>query len=599
MKTMAKDKETKKAEPKKEVVLFRGIGVSSGIVIGKAHLIINAKEDAVQFGHIDSTLVDAELERFSKALIKSIEQLQSIKKKLSAEGGGKEHIGIIDAHEMMLNDEMLIEDTKRLIKDKKMNVEWALNTVLKDITELFGRMDDEYLKERSSDIGHIVDRILLNLSGGKRAGLSDITEPSIVVAHDLSPTDTAEMVKTKVLGFLTDIGGRTSHTAIMARSLEMPAVVGLEDITANVKTGDTLIVDGMTGAVIVNPSENVKKVYEKRKKRYLKYDKALHHYRDLPAETRDGQKISLMGNIELVDEVGSLLEHGAEGIGLYRSEFLYLNRKELPTEAEHIAAYKHVAKKAAPYPVVVRTLDIGGDKLLDNVSPIDETNPAMGLRAIRLCLKRTDIFRTQLRGILRASAYGKLKILIPMLSGIDELRRAKALIEEAKAELREEGKDFDDAIQVGSMIEVPSAALIADLFAKESDFLSIGTNDLLQYSLAIDRVNEHVAYLYEPFHPAVLRMIKGVVDAAREQNISVSVCGEMAGEPEHAVIFLGMGLDKLSMSAYSLLRVKRIIRAVSFEEAKNISSEALKFSTAREVESFVTARLKDYYEDEF
>ena len=578
-------------EVKSEVVLMRGIGVSSGIVIGKAHLIDRAGVDTAQFCHIDDSAVDAELKRFRDALTESRGQLRRIKKRLSKEGRGKEHIGIVDAHEMILKDQMLIHDTQKHIKQKRMNAEWALKSVLKDIRELFSRVDDEYLKERGSDIEHIVDRILANLSGRKHAGISEIETPSVVIAHDLSPTDTAQMVKGKVLGFLTDIGGRTSHTAIMARSLEIPAVVGLESVTENVKAGDTVIVDGMTGAVIVNPSESVVKVYERRRKRYRKYDKDLHHYRGMPAETTDGRRIKLMGNMELAEEISTLLYHGAEGIGLYRSEFLYMNRKELPTEEEHFAAYRHVAKRLGSNSVVVRTLDIGGDKFLGDTDTSDEINPAMGLRAIRLCLKRTDLFKTQLRGILRASAHGNIKIMFPMISGMDELRRAKALLQEAMEELEKEEKPFDRDIEVGVMIEVPSAALIADLLAKEVDFFSIGTNDLLQYSLAIDRVNEHVAYLYEPFHPAILRMIKGVIDAAHKSGISVSVCGEMAGEPEHALVFIGFGLEQLSMNAFSLLRVKRLIRSISFEEARDISIKALKFSTAREVENYVGARL--------
>ncbi len=587
------------SDMKKEVVLARGIGVSSGIVIGRVYLVNTSGVEASKFCHLDESAVSEEIKRFKDALSESKKQLARIKKKLSMEGRGKDHLGIIDAHELILKDQMLIHDTLRLIKQKRMNAEWALNTVLNDIKELFSRVDDEYLKERGSDVEHIVDRILANLAGRKHTAFEDLKEPSIVVARDLSPTDTAQMVKGKVLAFLTEIGGRTSHTAIIARSLEIPAVVGLENITANAKTGDIVIVDGMTGAVIVNPSESVVKVYEKRRRRYRKYDKALHHYRNLPAETSDGVRIKLSGNMELIEEINSLSDHGSEGIGLYRSEFLYLNKSTLPTEEEHVAVYRHVAKKMAPNSVVIRTLDIGGDKLHSSLSISDEENPALGLRAIRFSLKRTDIFITQLKGILRASSYGKIKIMFPMISGIEELRRAKALFERAKDELIEEKKSFDPDMEVGIMIEVPSAVLIADLLADEVDFFSIGTNDLLQYTLAIDRVNEHVAYLYEPFHPAVLRMIKGVVDAAKKKGISVSVCGEMAGEPEHALIFLGFGIEQLSMNAFSLLRVKKLIRSVDFKDVQKISKNVLKFSTAREVERYVTAQVAKLYSEEF
>jgi len=577
---------------------MRGIGVSSGIVIGKAY-VVDRRTDAVQFCHLDPSQAHSEVKRFTGAVSESKKQLRRITRMLTKEGRGKEHIGIIDAHLMILKDQMLINDTIKLIKQERMNAEWALKTVLKGIRELFDKMDDRYFKERSSDIEHIVDRIIMNLSGEEHASIADIEEPSVVVAHDLSPADTAQMVKGKVVAFLTDIGGKTSHTAIMARSLEIPAVVGLENVTRNAEAGDTIIVDGMTGAVIINPSESVLHVYERRRSKYASYDKELHHYRNLPAETLDGRRIRLMGNMEIAEEITSLLDHGAEGIGLYRSEFLYLNRKDLPTEEEHMASYVHVAKQMSPRPVVVRTLDIGGDKFLSPMEVADEINPAMGLRAIRLCLKRPDMFITQLRGILRASAYGKLKVMFPMISGIDELRRAKAIFEETKEELRRENKPFDPDIEVGVMIEVPSAAFIADLLAKEADFFSIGTNDLLQYSLAIDRVNEHVAYLYEPFHPAVLRIIKNVVDCAKQRGISVSVCGEMAGEPEHALMFIGMGLEQLSMNAFSLLRVKRLVRSVRYEDAKDIVTTALTFSTAREVENYVSSKVIELYREEF
>lgn len=587
------------ADAKKEVVLMRGIGVSPGIVIGKAYLMGREGVDTPQFCHLDPAGVDREVKRFGGAVTESRRQIRRIKRTLVKEGRGKEHISILDAHLMILKDRMLIKDTVKLIKEERMNAEWALKTVLKGIRAFFDRMDDRYFKERSSDVEHIVDRILLTLAGEKHTTIADIEEPVVVVAHDLSPTDTAQMVKGKVLAFLTDIGGKTSHTAIMARSLEIPAVVGLENITARLETGDAVIVDGMTGAVIISPSESVINVYKKRKERHENYGRILHHYRDLPAETTDGKRIRLLGNMELAEEIDSLLDHGVEGIGLYRSEFLYLNRKDLPTEEEHLAAYRHVIKKISPHTVTIRTLDIGGDKFLSHMETADEINPAMGLRAIRLCLKRPDIFKTQLRGILRASAYGKMKMMFPMISGVDELWKAKAFLEEAKEELRKEGKPFDEEIEVGIMIEVPSAAFIADILAKEADFFSIGTNDLLQYSLAIDRVNEHVAYLYEPFHPAVLRIIKNVIDCARTQGIDVSMCGEMAGEPEHALIFVGMGFENLSMNAFSLLRVKKLIRSISFSEASDIARTALTFSTAREVEHYVSSRLSDFYKEEY
>ncbi|MBI5642452.1 MAG: phosphoenolpyruvate--protein phosphotransferase [Deltaproteobacteria bacterium] len=587
------------ADVKKQVILMKGIGVSSGIIIGKAYLIERGVIEPAQFCYLDIAETDSEIERFQNALKASRDQLLRIKKKMEQDGKGKEHIRIIDAHLMILKDNMLINDTVKVIKEERVNAEWALKTVLKDLMEYFDKIDDEYLKERSMDIEHIVNRVLINLMGKKHESITEIKYPSIVIAHDLAPTDTAQMVKGMVLGFLTDVGGRTSHTAIMARSLEIPAVVGLETITRKAEMGDIIIVDGTTGTVIINPSDSVVDVYRKRKERYENYGRALFHYRDLPCETTDGRRVRLMGNMEIVEEIDSLLEHGAEGIGLYRTEFLYLNRKDLPTEEEHIKAYKQVIKKMAPNPVTIRTLDIGGDKVLSHVDMPKEINPAMGLRAIRFCLKNTDIFRTQLRGILRASVYGKIKIMFPMISGIEEIRQAKALLEQSKEELKAEGKAFDPDIEVGVMIEIPSAAIIADLIVKEVNFISIGTNDLLQYSLAIDRVNEHVAYLYEPFHPAVLRIIKTVADAANKAGISVGVCGEMAGEPEYALILLGFGLDLLSMNAFSILKVKRLIRSISFAEAKKICKMITSFATAKEVESFINLKLPGLYKEEF
>ena len=586
-------------DSRKQVVLMKGIGVSSGIVIGHAYILERGMVEPSQFCYLDPSETAGEIERFRGALKASREQLMRIKRKMEQDGKGKEHIRIIDAHLMILKDNMLINDTIKAISGQRVNAEWALKTVLNDIMEYFEKMDDPYLRERAMDIEHIVNRLLLNLMGRKHESIADIKEPVVVVAHDLAPTDTAQMVKGTVLGFLTDVGGKTSHTAIMARSLEIPAVVGLESITRKAESGDTVIVDGTTGTVILNPSESVVEVYKRRRERYENYGKALFHYKDLPSETTDGRRVRLVGNMEIVEEIDALVEHGAEGIGLYRTEFLYLNRKDLPTEEEHVRAYRQVARKMAPNPVVIRTLDVGGDKIITQVESQKEINPALGLRAIRFCLKNIDIFKIQLRGILRASSYGDIKIMFPMISGIEELRRARQILEECKRELKSEGKAFNPDIEVGVMIEVPSAAMIADLIVKEASFISIGTNDLLQYSLAIDRVNEHVAYLYEPFHPAVLRIIKGVVEAANKAGVSVSVCGEMAGEPEYALILLGFGVDQLSMNAYSVLRVKRLIRSISHGEAKKICKNILGFATAKEVENYINMKLPGLYKEEF
>lgn len=586
-------------EARKQVVLMKGIGVSSGIVIGRVYLLDRGIVEPAHYCYLDKGETENEIERFKNAIKESRDQILRIKKKMEADGKGKEHIRIIDAHQMILKDQMLINDTVKVIKEERVNAEWALKKVLKDLMEYFEKIDDVYLRERGADIEHTVNRVLVNLMGRKHESISEIKTSSVIVAGDLSPADTAQMVKGTVLGFLTEVGGFTSHTAIMARSLEIPAVVGLDSITRKVETGDAVIVDGTTGTVLINPSESVIEVYRKRKERYESYGRALLNYKDLPCETTDGRRIRLMGNMEMVEEADSLQQHGAEGIGLYRTEFLYLNRAALPTEEEHFKAYKAVAKRSAPHPVIIRTLDVGGDKMLQDVESFKEPNPALGLRAIRFCLKNPDIFKVQLRGILRASVTGNIKVMFPMISGIDELRHAKAVLEEAKDELGKEGKPFNPKIEIGAMIEIPSAAIIADLIAKEVDFVSIGTNDLLQYSLAIDRVNEHVAYLYEPFHPAVLRIIKTVADAAQKAGISAGVCGEMAGQPEYALILLGFGIDHLSMNAFSILKVKRFIRSISYSETRKICKHVLGFATAKEVENYVLGRLPELYKEEF
>ena len=580
-------------------IVLKGIGVSPGINIGRAYLVGGGSLETPAYCYLDTTYISSEVKRFKNAVQESKDQLMKIRNHLLKDGKGKEHIRIIDAHLIMLEDKMLIDDTIKIIKKEKVNAEWAIKMVMREIREFFDSIDDEYIRERGSDIDHICDRVLKNLMGKKHETISEIKEEVIVVAHDLAPTDTAQMVKGKVLGFLTDIGGKTSHTAIVARSLEIPAVVGLESITQKVNAGDTLILDGSSGMVIINPSQKVIKEYQKKKGQYSDYERLLHHYRKLPAEMQDGRRIRLMGNIEMADEIPSLLDHGAEGIGLYRTEFLYINRKNLPTEDEHFKIYKDVVERVSPHPTIIRTLDIGGDKFLSQMELAPEMNPAMGLRAIRFCLKEPEIFKTQLKGILRASVFGNLKIMFPMISGVDELRKAKAVMEMAKDELRNEGVAFNSKIFVGAMIEVPSAAIIADILAKEVDFFSIGTNDLLQYALAIDRVNEHVSYLYEPLHPAALRIIKNITDSAHKAGIAVGVCGEMAGEPEYALILLGLGLDQLSMNALSILKVKKVIRSIKYSEAKEIGEKALTLSTAQEIERFIRGEMAKRFPEEY
>ena len=422
--------------------------------------------------------------------------------------------------------------------------------------------------------------------GGKQLSLTNLKEKVIIIAYDLSPSDTAVMHKKNVIGFATDIGGRTSHTAIMAKSLEIPAVVGLERVTSVVRNGKTVIVDGNRGLFIAEPSKRTLDRYTAQKKRYEKLEKELSTLKNLPCETLDGHRVELSANIELPEEVPSVLKHGADGIGLYRSEYLYINRVDLPNEEDQFRAYKEVARKMGSRRVIIRTLDIGGDKFLSQLEIPREMNPFMGWRAIRFCLARPEIFKMQLRAILRASTFGNLKIMYPMISGVEEIRQANAILEEVKSDLKKRKIPFDRNIEVGAMIEIPSAALTSDILAKEVDFFSIGTNDLIQYALAVDRVNEKIAYLYEPAHPAVLRLIRDVIHNGHKNGIWVGMCGEMAGDPALVLILLGMGLDEFSTSPILLPEIKKIIRAFTLKEAKKMAEKALTFGTGKEIAQF-------------
>ncbi|RJP55672.1 MAG: phosphoenolpyruvate--protein phosphotransferase [Deltaproteobacteria bacterium] len=585
-------------EPKrKEDYVVKGIGGSPGIVIGKAQPIERDRIDIFAYRLIDQAEVPGEERRFKIAVEESKEQCLKVKDNILSQDA-KEVVYIIDAQLMILEDRMLIDETIRRIREEKINAEWALEITLQKLRGAFKNIDDEYLSERKSDVDYIGERIVRNLLGKKQDSISDLKEKAIIVAHDLSPADTAQMTRDKVIGFATDIGGKTSHTAIMARALGIPAVVGLERITQEVKIGDFLIIDGNTGIVLINPTKTVLNEYLEKKRIYERLEKELFKYKDLPAQTLDGYRIKVVANIELIEEIPSVLEHGAEGIGLYRTEFLYLRRKELPSEEEQFQAYKSVVERFHSY-TTIRTMDIGGDKFISHLDLAKEMNPAMGLRAIRFCLREVDIFKTQLRAILKASNYGKIKIMFPMISGVSEILQTKEILEKVKLELKNDGIPFDSNIKIGIMIEIPSAVTLADILAKEVDFFSIGTNDLIQYSLAIDRVNEHVAYLYEPLHPAVLRVIKHVVECGHNAGIKVGMCGEMAGEPLYIPILLGMGLDELSMNALSVLGVKKIIRSITYKESRELLDSIMGFSTASEIKSFVKEEMIKRFPSDF
>jgi len=576
-------------------IILKGIPAAPGIVIGRAHIF--GKEDLdVEKMPINDEQVPLEISRFEDALIQTRQEIIALQRKIAAEMGS-EHGEVFDAHLLVLEDRMLIEEVISKVKKEKVAVDFVFSEVLKRYANVFARIEDEYLKERISDINDVGRRILRNLLGKKRKSLSDLEDEVVIVAHDLSPSDTAMMHKNKVIGFVTDIGGKTSHTAIMAKSLEIPAVVGLEIGTEKIKNGDLVIVDGSSGLLIVAPDPETLKRYEVREEKIKGQSAAFASIRDLPAQTQDGKLVSLAANIEFPEEIPSVLLHGADGVGLYRTEYFYMNRRDLPTEDEQFEAYKQLANSFGDKPVIVRTMDLGGDKFISQLNVPKEMSPFMGWRAIRFCLARPDIFKTQLRAILRASVHANLRVMFPMISGVEELRKAKELLEDCKRELKNEGKYYNEKLEVGAMIEVPSAALTSDVLSREVSFFSIGTNDLIQYSLAVDRTNEKIAYLYEPTHPAVLRLIKGVIEAGHNSNIWVGMCGEMCGEPSLALLLLGMGLDEFSMPSASILEIKNVIRSVSLSRAKEIADEALTLLTGTDVEKFLQAKLKEILPD--
>ncbi|MFH1459254.1 MAG: phosphoenolpyruvate--protein phosphotransferase [Candidatus Omnitrophota bacterium] len=571
--------------------MLKGIAVSPGIAIGRV-FVWDSEEYTISKHLIPENSIPLEITRFEEALIKTRSEILEIQKKISKEMGF-EHAEIFNAHLLVLEDRMLIEEVINKIKKEKNNVEHVFVTILKKYADIFSKMDDEYLRERLIDIQDVGKRIIRNLLGKQRQGLKDLKEKVIVVATNLSPSDTALMHKDKVIAFATDMGGRTSHTAILARSLEIPGVVGLKTLTPSVKNGDIIIIDGNNGVVLINPVKTIIKKYQREKKKFLDFEKGLSRLKTLPAITQDGHSVVIGANIEFPEEMDSVIAHGSQGIGLYRTEYMYLNRTDLPTEEEHFQAYKKVAQSMKKNPVVIRTMDIGGDKFVSHLDIPYEMNPLMGHRAIRFCLAQPEIFKVQLRGILRASIFGNLKIMYPMISGLNELRQANAILKEVKQELKKKHIQFDNDIEVGIMIEVPSAALIADILAKEVAFFSIGTNDLIQYSLAVDRINEKIAYLYEPAHPAVLRLIKSIIDIGHNAGLWVGMCGEMAAEPVYTLLLLGMGLDEFSASAVAIPEIKKIVRSVTIEQARQIAEHVLELSAADEILAYANLKLKE------
>ncbi|SJZ62371.1 phosphoenolpyruvate--protein phosphotransferase [Garciella nitratireducens] len=568
---------------------MKGIGASPGIAIGKAYVLTH-QEIKVDQKNIEDKEIAKEQQKLEKAIEISKKQLQTIKEKAVSELGVSE-AEIFKAHLLVLEDPEFIGQIQYSIENEKINAAYATQKIMEQFIKVFQSMDDAYFKERAADIKDVGTRLLKNILGIASQDLSMLEEDVVIFAHDLTPSDTAQMNKNRVLGFGTEIGGRTSHTAIMARSLEIPAVVGLKEVTQQAQQGDMVILDGLTGEVFLNPSQEVLQKYQSKKEMYENYRKELEKLKDLPAQTSDGHRVEIVGNIGTPKDVEGVLKNGGEGIGLYRTEFLYMDRESMPTEEEQFEAYKEVLENMEGKPVIIRTLDIGGDKKLPYLDTPEEMNPFLGWRAIRLCLENKEMFKTQLRAILRASVFGKALIMFPMISGVQEVRQAKELLEEAKKELEAENKKYDKDIKVGIMVEIPSAAVSADIIAKEVDFFSIGTNDLCQYTIAVDRMNEKISHLYQPLHPAILRLVKNVIDASHKERIFTGMCGEMAGDPISTLILLGLGLDEFSMSASSIPQIKKIIRSVSMEEAKQIAQEALSLSTSEEIKEMVEKKL--------
>ncbi|MDD6639951.1 MAG: phosphoenolpyruvate--protein phosphotransferase [Erysipelotrichaceae bacterium] len=567
--------------------MLKGIAASSGITIAKAYKL---ETPQITIEKKDSNPQE-EIEKFKNALAASRKDIETIKERATGKLSDEE-LEIFDAHLMVVDDPAMSDEVISMIENEKVNAEYALDVVSNNYISMFESLDDEYMRERAADIKDVTTRIKYHILGVDVADLSLIDQEVIVVAHDLTPSDTAQLDKKFTKGFATEIGGRTSHSAIMARSLEIPAVVGIASVMSEVKHGDLLILDALKGQLIVNPDEKTIEQYQEKAEKYQKEVAALKVLKDKETITTDGHKVEIVGNIGTPDDVAGVIDNGGEGVGLYRTEFLYMNSTELPTEEQQFEAYKKVLVAMNGKPVVVRTLDIGGDKKLPYL-PIDpEMNPFLGYRAIRLCLDRKDIFRTQLRALLRASAYGKLRIMFPMIATIDEFVSAKALLEEEKEKLVKEGVEVGQDLQVGMMVEIPAAAVLADEFAKYADFFSIGTNDLIQYSMAADRMSEKVSYLYQPLNPSILRLIKLTIDGAHSQGKWCGMCGEMAGEPDAMAVLMGLGLDEFSMSATSILKARSIANSISYQEMQQLAAKAVKCQRAQEVLDLIHSTVK-------
>ncbi|PYQ62318.1 MAG: phosphoenolpyruvate--protein phosphotransferase [Acidobacteria bacterium] len=584
---MLADRATKLTPPtRNDVRTYKGIAASPGIAIGRA-VIIERREASVFRVPIREEEVASEVNRFLEALEKTRDELGELAQKVRR-SMGEEYASIFDAHAMMVSDPSFADKVQQKIESEQVNAEWALAEVQEELQARFASFDDSYLRERVADVKDVADRVQTNLQGIAHHDLSEITHDVVILADDLTPSDTIHFNRRPIVGFASETGGRTSHTSIIAKSLFIPAVIGVARLTKMIDNDEMVIVDGYEGTLIVNPTQAMIAEYQSRVLRHEEAERKLLENRPLPAITKDNHQLTLQANIELVEELKDAVRFGAEGIGLYRSEFLYISKSPLlPTEEEHLQLYGALAEALAPRECVIRTFDLGGKKLAREVIGVREDNPVLGLRGLRLCMKHRDMFRTQLRALLRASTHGNIKIMFPLVTGVQEIRQVKTLIREIKSELDDEGLEYNNDLKVGIMVEVPSAAVIADILAKEVDFFAIGTNDLIQYSLAIDRANESVSYLYEPLHPALLRLIKNILDAGKAAGIPVSMCGEMAADPIYAVVLIGLGLEIFSMNPSSIPIIKNIVRSVRYRDCRRIAEMALQKRTAQEIEEFV------------
>ncbi len=569
---------------------FQGIGASPGVAVGRAFVIDRKRVRTPKLRLTDEEATQ-ELARFQTALELSDTQLVDIKDRL-ASGDGHDHALILEAHRLMLHDPMFVEEVKKLISRDHINSEWAVRRVARKIKHMFDNIPDEYFRERRADVDFVADRVVRNLMGQAVDVEVEVPVDSVVVAHELSPADAAVLVKTgRVRGFVTDLGGQTSHTAIVARARETPAVVGAGRASEQISPGDLVALDGTRGLVLINPTEEQLALFRETMRQHQAFEEIALKTRDMPAVSLDGFRLQLNGNIEFAEEIPSLLAHGAEGIGLFRTEFLFLDRPVAPTEEEQYRYYRQVLEMVGDRPVTIRTLDLGGDKIPGKKGE-KEPNPALGLRAIRYCLHHRELFRIQLRALLRASAHGQLRIMFPLISGLSELREARSEVEHCRSELGRAGVPIGKRFPIGIMVETPSAAWVADRLALEADFFSVGTNDLLQYSLAIDRQNRDVAYLYKPLHLSILRTLQHIVSAAKAARIPVAMCGEVAGDPIYSLVLLAMGFEELSMTSGQIPVVKQIIRRVTRTQAVELLTQAMQFSTAEEIERFIRTEME-------